>query len=361
MIKLKDLYNKEYIKLLSKIIHNHYPKFDIENFTKEIFNTEWKNKELKQRMRHISATLHMFLPKKYLLAVQILKDSFQEINYDFSLENMVFQDFIEVYGLDDIGVSFKALECFTINSSSEFAIRQFILKYPDKTMAQMKKWAKNQNEHIRRLASEGCRPLLPWAIALPYFKENPSEVLGIIDILKDDKSKYVQKSIANNINDISKDNPQIIKELALKWINITSSRDWVLKHGCRTLLKKGDKDILKVFGFIPNSNINITLKISENNIKMGENLDFSFSINSINNLGKLRVEYEMSFVRLNNKISTKVFKISEGDYKTKTREFKKFYSFKKISTRKHYCGEHKLAIIANGVKLAEENFLVNAP
>ncbi|MDZ7819313.1 MAG: DNA alkylation repair protein [Aliarcobacter sp.] len=123
---------------------------------------------------------------------------------------MVFQDFVEVFGLDDFDESMKALEVFTQDSSSEFAIRQFILKYENETMNQMKLWAKSPNEHLRRLSSEGCRPRLPWAIALPKFKQNPEKPLEIIELLKNDKSLYVQKSVANNLNDISKDNPQIV-------------------------------------------------------------------------------------------------------------------------------------------------------
>ena len=361
MIQLKNLYNKEYINLLSNIIKKHYSSFDISNFTKRVFNLDWKNKELKQRMRHIAICLYEYLPKEYSLSIEILKNSFQDINYDFSLENMIFQDFVEVYGIEDINISFKALECFTINSSSEFAIRRFIIKYPDKSMKQMMLWAKSENEHIRRLASEGARPHLPWAIALHCFKEDPSEVLKILDILKDDDSKYVQKSVANNINDISKHNPQIVRNLVTKWINKNTSRDWILKHGCRTLLKNGDKEILKLFGFTQNKDIAVKLEIIENQIEMGENINFSFSIRSNDNLGKLRIEYEMSFVRLNGKVSTKVFKISEGNYNIKMKKFKKFYSFKKISTRKYYTGEHKIAIVINGVSLAKSKFLILKP
>jgi 3-methyladenine DNA glycosylase AlkC len=303
-------------------------------------------------------TLYEFLPKEYSKSIQILKSSFKDINYSFSLENMIFQDFVEVYGLEDINLSLKALECFTINSSSEFAIRKFILKYPNKSMIQMNKWAKNTNEHIRRLSSEGCRPMLPWAIALPQFKKNPSEILDILNILKDDKSKYVLKSVANNINDISKDNPQIVIDLASRWINKNSSRNWMLKHGCRSLLKNGNRDILDFFGFKKNNDITIKLEILKDTIKMGESIHFLVLIKSKKNLKKLRVEYKMSFVRLYGKVSNKVFKISEGVFDCKTKEFSKFYSFKKISTRKYYTGEHKISIIINGINMVEKKFII---
>ena len=158
---LKELYNKNYIEILSNNIINNYVSFDKNNFIASIFDNKWQNKELKQRMRHISNTLYIFLPNKYEESIFILKNTFLQMNTQYSLEAMIFQDFVEVYGLEDFKISMDALESFTINSSSEFAIRQFILKYPNKTIKKMKLWAINKNEHIRRLASEGSRPRLP--------------------------------------------------------------------------------------------------------------------------------------------------------------------------------------------------------
>jgi 3-methyladenine DNA glycosylase AlkC len=165
--QLKNLYSKEFIEKLANRLFLTYSDFQKENFINSIFDTTWENLELKQRMRHIALTLNEYLPFSYEEQLKILK----EIKKDFGgLEAMIFQDFVEVFGLDDLEESMKALEVFTINSSSEFAIRQFILKYEEQTMEQMKIWSQSSNEHIRRLASEGCRPRLPWAVALPLFK-----------------------------------------------------------------------------------------------------------------------------------------------------------------------------------------------
>jgi len=353
---LKNLYNVNYINILANNIKSNYNNFDINNFIITIFDNQWIQRELKQRMRHISNTLNAFLPINYEKSINILKNTFLKMNHKYSLENMIFQDFVEVFGIDYFKVSIEALEVFTINSSSEFAIRQFILKYPEKTIAQMKLWAINKNEHIRRLASEGCRPRLPWAIALIEYKKNPNIILPILEILKDDDSLYVRKSVANNLNDISKDNPQIVKDLASKWIGIDKNINWILKHGCRTLLKNSDKEILELFGFKSTNKIIITNFISSTDIKLGELLNFSFNLQSKKNLGKLRIEYIIEFVRLNNKYTKKVFKISEGTYTQKIKEFKRSYSFKTISTRKYYKGKHKLSIIVNGIVLDSLNF-----
>ncbi len=232
---LKNIYSQEFIEKLSNSLQNSYKDFKKDEFKKAIFTNAWEDFELKQRMRHISKTLYEFLPFSYKEQIEILI----EVKKDFkALEAMIFQDFVEVFGLDDFEISMKALELFTIDSSSEFAIRQFIIKYEDKTINQMKIWAKSKNEHIRRLASEGSRPRLPWAVALPNFKKNPQKVFEIIELLKNDSSKYVQKSVANNLNDISKDNPKMVVEFVKNNLNISKNLDWICKHGSRTLLKK---------------------------------------------------------------------------------------------------------------------------
>ncbi len=150
--QLKNLYSKEFIEKLANKLFLIYSDFEKENFINSIFDNTWQDLELKQRMRHIALTLNRYLPFSYDKQLEILK----KVKEDFGgLEAMVFQDFVEVFGLDDFAESMNALEVFTINSSSEFAIRQFILKYEEETMAQMKLWSQSSNEHLRRLSSEG--------------------------------------------------------------------------------------------------------------------------------------------------------------------------------------------------------------
>lgn len=355
---LKNLYNEEYIELLTKSITEEFSEFKAQNFAKSIFNDEWKSRELKDRMRHISTTLGLYLPKEYLNAINILKLAFKRMNFSYGLQNMIFQDFVEVHGLYELEISLNALEAFTINSSSEFAIRRFILKYPQESMKQMHLWAKSKNEHIRRLASEGSRSRLPWAIALSEFKRQPKDVLSILEILKDDESKYVRKSVANNLNDISKDNPDIVIELTKRWINYSSNRDALLKHGCRTLLKASNTQTLELFGFNKPLNIFLNNFTFNKSVKMGEELAFCFDLKAKDSLGKLRIEFALYFLRKNDKHNKKVFKISEGVYEKKEKSFSKSYSFKHISTRVYYKGLHKLSIIINGEVFKEVEFML---
>ncbi len=354
---LKELYNQEYISLLASTLHKVEKEFIPQEFIDSVFDILWIKRELKQRMHHISYCLYQSLPFSYEENISILEKTFFQMNSAYALENMIFQDYVQIYGLDSFKTSMKALENFTQGSSSEFAIRAFIMKYESKTMQIMRAWALSENEHVRRLASEGCRPRLPWAVALEKFKKDPTEVLEILELLKDDNSAYVKKSVANAINDISKEHVQVVKALALRWLKEDSSRYPLLKHGCRTLLKAGDKDVLALFGF--KSIENISLKNFKHTavVKNGEELFFEFNLLSEEgDLGKLRIEFIIEFVRLRGRFTKKVFKISEGEFFSSQKRVSKKYSFKKISTRKYYKGRHKVYVIVNGETLHEAGF-----
>ena len=356
--QLKNLYSKEFIQKLANKLFLTYSDFQKENFINSIFDTTWETLELKQRMRHIANTLNKYLPFTYKKQLEILK----EVKKDFGgLEAMIFQDFVEVFGLDDFEISMKALELFTIDSSSEFAIRQFILKYEDKTINQMKIWAKSKNEHIRRLASEGSRPRLPWAVALPNFKKNPQKVFEIIELLKNDSSKYVQKSVANNLNDISKDNPKMVIDFVKNNLNISKNLDWICKHGSRTLLKTGDKEVLDLFNFNKSHHINLTNFCCDKTIFLNEDFNFSFEINSDEPIGNIRVEYVIYYLKSNSNHNKKVFMISQNSIESTKKRFQKKQSFKNMTTRKHYIGTHFIGILINGVEVLKEEFLLNDP
>ncbi|KAA3658552.1 MAG: DNA alkylation repair protein [Calditrichaeota bacterium] len=350
----KELFNQEFVNDLADAVKQQYKAFDAVEFKACVLDREWPARELKQRMRHISSSLQDFLPNDYGQSLEILKKTSQAFS---GLAHIVFADFVEIYGLDHFSASVEALALFTQNSSAEFAVRPFIKKYPVKMMQQMEKWAVSDNEHLRRLASEGCRPRLPWAMALPQFKKDPLPVLEILGLLKNDPSEYVRKSVANNLNDISKDNPEIVLGRAKKWLGKSKETDWIVKHGCRTLLRAGNTGALLLLGYEEPANIRISALNVTPVIKMGETIEFSFSVTAEEGmLGKLRLEYIIDFMKANGKTSPKIFKISEGDFESEKRDIVKNHSFRPITTRKYYPGTHGLKIIVNGVQKAEAAF-----
>ena len=357
---LKDVFNKKTIILLASEIKKQYRSFENEAFIGIVFDQNWKERELKQRIRHISECLTTFLPEQYEKALEILKPVSLEISLQCNdLVHLVFPDFVELCGLTDYKNSVSAMAFFTSGSSSEFPVRHFIIKYEKKMMAQMYKWACSDDEHLRRLASEGCRPRLPWAIGLPKFKNDPTPILPILEKLKNDKSEYVRRSVANNLNDISKDNPKIVIKLAKAWLGQCTETDKLVKHGCRTLLKQGEADVLKLFGFRTPGDIKLKkLKLTKE-IEMGDEIEFEFFLQTTKKkLGKLRIEYIVEFARQNNKTGKKVFKISEGEYAESERYLTKKHSFKPISTRKYYSGKHSVSIVVNGIVLSTKSFMI---
>lgn len=343
MEPFKNIYNEKEIVKLANAITQVYPKFQKEVFIDSLINESWEAKELKERIRAISLSLGEFLEENYLQSLEILKQVHGNFN---GLFHLVFPDFVEVFGLEQYEASIEALRVFTSQCSSEFAVRPFLVKYPE-FIEVFKRWAEDENEHVRRLASEGCRPRLPWGMALQKYKKDPTKVLEVLEILKDDESEYVRKSVANNLNDISKDNPHIAKEVFKKWYGDSKNRNWIVKHGARTLLKAGDQEVLELFGY-GSDGIEVRNLAANQKIKMGDYLDFSFDIFSKKPLGKLRIEYKLGFVRQNDKINYKVFKISEREVLDRALKVQKSHHFKEVTTRKYYNGIHTLSIVING-------------
>lgn len=352
---LKDRYDEAYLNRLVDELARHSPRFPRKRMLQFVFDGEWGQRELKQRMRHITHALHEFLPEDYGTALTILEQAAPAFG---GFEAMFFPDFVEVYGLADWDRSMTALEHFTKYSSSEFAVRPFIVQDQQRMVRQLKLWAASPNEHVRRLASEGSRPRLPWAMALPAFKQNPVPLLPILKRLKADPSEYVRRSVANHLNDISKDHPQIVLTLAEQWLKGKPETRWIMKHGCRTLLKQGDPQTLALFGYRKPGDLTIQhFQLRPPVIRMGEQVEFEFELVSRKTeLGQIRMEYAVEFVRLKGATTRKVFKISEGIYPERSRVYRSTHSFKPISTRNYYPGTHCLAIIVNGQEMEQAEF-----
>lgn len=360
---MKDrYYNRSSIGELASRINAVYPALRRDDFVAGIMDETWNTLELKARMRQITIHLGKCLPADYKQALGILDKviaGYPAGNVDSGL--LYFPDFVEVYGQDERhwDLSMNALERYTSYSTAEFAVRPFIIRNEDRMMAQMAIWAKHDNEHVRRLASEGCRPALPWGQALPRFKKDPSPVLRILEKLKNDPSLYVRKSVANNLNDISKTHPDFIAGLAKDWYGKSGHTDWIVKHGCRTLLKKANREVLGIFGFADADCANIhSFALGAASVSIGENITFSFGIEAKKET-KVRLEYGIDYVKANGNRSRKIFKISEPSLrKSAIKSYTKTHSFADTSSRKHYPGIHSVTLIVNGVERGTLDFEV---
>ena len=359
---IKNMLNADSIRDFALAIKSVYSPFPVDEFVKSVMDETWEGLELKARGRQVTINLKRFLPKNYADCVAVFDKVVLELfpsegsgNHapGFYFIGMSFNDFVEIYGQEEKywDLSINALARYTPYWSAEFAVRPFIINNEERMMAQMLAWSKHENEHVRRLASEGSRPALPWAMALPKFKKDPTPILPILTQLKDDQSEYVRKSVANNLNDVSKTRPDVVIKMATDWHGENKHTNWIIKHGCRNLLKQGNRDILALFGINDNDNIEVgEFTLETTSVSIGDNLSFSFTVFA-KEATKARIEYGMDYVKSNGKTSRKIFKLSEVALKTNEKKtYTRKHSFADLSTRKHYTGTHSVTLIVNGAK-----------
>ncbi|NQU85989.1 MAG: DNA alkylation repair protein [Mariniphaga sp.] len=348
--KLKDiLFPLDKVKYFAETIKKVYSPFDTEGFVNAVCDKDWPDRELKEKMRHTTLSVHKFLPSDFPEAIKILLKIIPDVK---GFEAIVLPDFVEVFGMEYWDISMPALGEFTKCGSSEFGIRRYLNKDLKGAMAFMNKWADDSDFKVRRFASEGCRPRLPWAAGVPALKKDPSLILPILEKLKDDPEEFVRKSVANNLNDISKDHSETVLEICERWQGKSKNTNWIIKHACRTLLKQGNKRAMMLFGFANPGKMKVeNLEVTDSSPGIGDNIYFSFNlILNTEKKQKVRIEYITHYVKANGKTSPKVFQIKEVELEPGIHFVKKKHSFANMSTRKHYPGEHTIEVVINGEK-----------
>jgi 3-methyladenine DNA glycosylase AlkC len=359
---IKDIYSPDFYNRFAGTLTKVLPAFNKKKFVQQVFDEDFSNKEWKERMKHTTRVLHHFLSPGFSKAVAEIEAIIQQLRADTFGDDMLafmfFPDYIETYGLDDYKRSMKAFVFITQFISCEFAVRPFIVKYGDKALQEMLGWSKHKSARVRRLSSEGSRPRLPWAMAIPALKKDPSPLLPILEHLKSDPSESVRRSVANNLNDIAKDHPGVVIGIAAKWKGISKETDAVIRHGCRTLLKQGHAEVLKHYG-LKSKNIDISnLDIATPSVAVGGTLRFGFDIiNNNKSQQTVRMEYGLYYQKSKGHLARKVFKIGERSFRPQeTATVQRKQSFKLITTRKFHPGLHRLSIIINGEEKGIRDF-----
>jgi 3-methyladenine DNA glycosylase AlkC len=306
--------------------------------------------------------LHEFLPPDYRASLQSLRQALPLLSTE-GIVKLVFPDYVEMYGLDDWAVSIPALEAFTQEISAEFAIRPFIVRYPERTMAQMLDWAHHPHPDVRRLASEGCRPRLPWGIRLHALVADPSPILPILEQLRHDESDSVRRSVANNLNDISKDNPGVVLAMLRRWqTEPTPETDWIARHALRTLLKQGDSETLELLGYPSEPAIVVRhVAVEPATVPVGGEVEISFEIQSQSDGAQnLMVDYVVHHMRANGQPSPKVFKLTKKVLEPgQVLRITRMHSFRPVSTRRYYPGPHAIEPKINGRLFERVEFLLS--
>lgn len=365
---LKDKYTIDMAEKISKMIFEVHPTFDSEGFVHHV-QQGYEMLELMARGRKIATALKQFLPDDFKQAVTILLaslDSFVEHDKNNSLASFIFLPhtiYISKNGLDcseKFDVSMQALYQLTQVFTSEFAIRPFIQRYPDKCLTLLTEWATDPSYHVRRLVSEGTRTRLPWASRLPEFIQDPTAVIKLLELLKDDTELYVRRSVANNLNDIGKDHPELLANIAKMWLKDASkNRVWLVKHGLRSALKRSEQGALAVLGYGNSANAKIqNITITPQNAKMGSSLQINFElVNQAKKTAALMVDFCIHFVKANGKTNPKVFKLKVVKLApSQSQCFSKKVSLKAMTTRTLYSGCHKVEVIINGQNTPIGNF-----
>jgi 3-methyladenine DNA glycosylase AlkC len=261
----------------------------------------------------------------------------------------------------DFADSLALLAELTPRLTGEFAIRRLLARDPDAALQAIMRWTSHPDEHVRRLASEGTRPYLPWAVRVPALVERPGATLPILDALYRDPSDYVRRSVANHLNDLARHDPDAVVAAAAGWLDAPDANTaWVVRHGLRTLIKKAHPGALALQGFAPASVAVTELRLDRQVVAMPEDLGFEFEISNTGAAeARLAVDYAVHYVKANGSHAVKIFKLTALTLAAgETRTLARRHAFKPMTTRVHHPGMHALELQINGMRHGHTEFEV---
>ena len=369
-ILLKDLlFNREKVEKIANEIHHAHRSFKKNDFVRDVL-ARFPELELKARIAWIAGCLKKYLPRDYKRAVDVLIKALPAPNNP-ELSDNDFGDFIYTPYAEYVAkngctkehlqFSLKALYELTQRFSVEDAIRYFINAFPKETLKELLLWSKDSHYHVRRLASEGTRPKLPWSKKINISITAP---LPILNNLFYDKTRFVTRSVANHINDISKINPDLAIDALAKWKKSGKQKpeemEYIIRHALRTLIKQGSPRAMQTLGLNHAPQVSVSNFSIPKRVKMNTALEFSFSIESQEDTNVI-VDYTIYFQNKTGKLnSKKVFKLSKFELlKNKSLVVLKCHMLREhMATRTLYRGKHEIEIQVNGKRFARESFLL---
>jgi len=368
----KNNFNAPVIRAMAKHLARAMPEFDEQGFIDFAIHG-LEQRELKQRADRITDALERHLPQDFPTAAKILVESlepasdqptstFESTPNDHGIRGwavMPMAEYIARRGQGDVALSLDTLKAMTSRFSSEFAVRPFLANHPVQTLETFSTWTTDSDEHVRRLVSEGARPRLPWGMRLHAFVADPSAVVTLLEALKDDPSEYVRRSVANNLNDIAKDHPDLVAEIAQNWmIDASTERQRLVRHGLRTLIKSGHVNALQALGYGPAQIEVKDFSLSTPQVILGDALNFHIEIVSTSKSHQpLVIDYAVHHMRANGETTPKVFKwkIVRLNAEASLTAAKR-HVIKPITTRRYYPGLHRVEAIINGKCVASADF-----
>ncbi|MEO1368343.1 MAG: DNA alkylation repair protein [Acidobacteriota bacterium] len=384
-VPFKEGLNADAVRHLRRHLEAASSDFDGDAFEADVI-PELPALELKDRVRRTIAGLRRALPDDYLGALDVVLGAardWQPLERDDGLGGFgawPLIDFVGEYGVaaegdapDPFDASMEALRAITGLWSAEFAVRPFLIADPDRAFGHLRAWLGDDDHHVRRLISEGTRTRLPWGQRLPGVIDDPAPVFELLEGLRWDESEYVRRSVANNLNDLSKDHPGRVVERCERWWDeapgadagkdAARNRRRLVRHALRTLVKAGDPGALGVLGYRRDAEVAVEhLHLDPPTVWLGEALTFTFDIVSKGSRAEpLVVDYALHMTKSAGHRTAKVFKLktlelASGDRVT----LEKRHSFKKVTVRTYHPGRYAVEILVNGASrgLAEFDFEV---
>lgn len=368
---LKSFFGRETVERIAAMIAAVHPAFPAAAFVADA-TRGLEGLELLARGNHVAAALKRHLPPGYREAVGVLVASLGPEIAEEALEGpgmapflyLPHVAFVREWGLADFDASMRAQHALTRRFTAEWSIRPFLEKEPERTLAVLRGWTGDPSPHVRRLVSEGTRPRLPWAPRLRAFEVDPRPVLALLERLKDDPSPYVRRSVANHLNDVGKDHPELLVETSRRWLRgATPERRKLLAHALRTLVKKGRRDALALLGHGAAPRVSVReARVEPARARVGESVRFRATLASRSREAQsLAVDLAVHFVKASGAARPKVFKLRVLSLPAGgTAEVGKTISLAQMSTRRHHAGVHEVDLLVNGVRLPAARFEVVA-
>ncbi len=355
----KDWFDRAAVKALGEQIASVDRGFELDPFVRAA-SKGLGALEMMDRVRQISNTLRRFLPDDTEQALDTVTRSLPpplpdcEAVTDGWLQWPVGQ-LIADHGITHFEPSMRAMHALTQRFSSEFAVRPFIERYPKETFAKLEYWTADASPHVRRWCSEGCRPRLPWGARLQQLVDDPSPIFPILERLKDDDELYVRRSVANNLNDISKDHPERVASICGEWWrNGSEKRRRLVKHALRSQVKAGAPRALEVLGYGPPRALGAELELTPKEPRIGGHTELLLRLRS-SEAQLLLVDYAVHYLLANGKSGRKVFKWKEVALEG-TAELKKKHSLRATTIRTLRPGRHAVEVQVNGQVVATSYF-----
>jgi len=354
MSQLKEFFDRATISAIASALARTADGFDERAFVARCVRG-LSGLELIARGAHIAAAMRAHLPSAFPAAVDLLLASL-----DFELAKpstmaafryLPHTIFVSAYGLDDFETSMRAQHALTQRFTAEFSIRPFLERYPDATLARLAEWAHDPSPHVRRLVSEGTRPRLPWGSQLRAFVADPQPVLALIEGLRDDPARYVQRSVANNLNDIAKDHPARVIEVCRRWlVDAPKDRRWIVTRALRSLVKQGHRGALGLIGVGAIPKVMISSIELPNRVRIGGALTLAFELASTGSrTQELVVDFAVHYVKARGTSAPKVFKLRRLSLAKAARvRVQTRLSFANLTTRTHHPGTHVIEARING-------------